>query len=239
MKKNYSIAICDILGFSNLVINSPVETIVDKYVSYLRRALSHSLYKDDFPDEIPSLDYLQQNKTIGVAWFSDTVVLFTKEDTDEHLMDLLSTVGWFVFECMFSERRVRCGIAYGEAYIDTDEDIYVGPPIIEAYKLEQRQAWSGGALAQSVIDRLPRIAMTGETIDWWIVPYGVPKTGGGIVSKYAINWTIGTHPPTYSIDWSRSSLEPSLEERKSKPKIVEKWENTRKFHHDVCMYCSR
>jgi len=231
-----TVAVCDILGFSKIVEEISPEIIVDEYLGWLRKSLHHSIHKNDFPNEIPSLKQLESHDIVRVSWFSDTIFLYTIRDTDDALQSLISTVGWLLFESTLASRNLRCGIAYGEAHMDSDEGIFIGHPIIEAYRLEQVQAWAGGALALSAIDRLPKDVESGEFADWWLVPYEVPRSGGGVASKLAINWTFGLHRG-FDVHWSSSSPVPSDEDLKNKPKIVEKWQNTKKFHDKVCKHC--
>ncbi|KKM63675.1 hypothetical protein LCGC14_1509060, partial [marine sediment metagenome] len=52
----------------------------------LRQALYHSIFQNDFPKKIPTLDEIQKHSRIGIAWFSDTMLLYTKQDTEECLI---------------------------------------------------------------------------------------------------------------------------------------------------------
>lgn len=237
MKQNYAIAICDILGFTSFVQKNQLDYVVESSLGWFRKALHHSIHQEEFPSHVPSLAQLQSHSELGIAWFSDTILIYTLEDTEECLQSLISSIGWLLFETMFTEdTRLRCGISYGEAYIDADNSIFVGKPIIEAYHLEEKQAWSGGALTTSAMQCTPEYARSGEYADWNVVPYPVPLTNKSTFDTLAINWTIGVHP-NFELRWSKRHSEPTPEDWKKQRVVCEKWKNTKTFHNNVCRFC--
>jgi hypothetical protein len=100
MQKQYMIAGCDILGFSHLVQMSPLQNVVNDSFGWLRKSLHHSLHKRDFPNEIPKKSDFLGNKHVGIAWFSDTFLLYSRRDDKEAIHQLIQTVGWLLFETM-------------------------------------------------------------------------------------------------------------------------------------------
>ena len=169
MNRDYLIAVCDILGFSNLVENNPLEVVVDKSLGWFRKSLHHSVHKGTFPKATPTLKQLQSDTNVGLAWFSDTILLYTKRDTDEAVRTLLSVVGWLIFETILEgNTKVRCGVSYGPAFVDPDNSLYVGRPIVDAYRLEQRQEWAGGPLTPEAVDRIPPAYRDGHSLEWWL-----------------------------------------------------------------------
>ena len=238
MHGRYTIALCDILGFSELVKKNDLCTLVDKSLAWLRQSLHHSMHKNGFPTDVPSIAAVNEHRKLGIAWFSDTILLYTRMDDDEAVQELFATVGWLLFETMIGGPRIRAGIAHGEAFIDPANSLYVGEPIIEAYRMEQCQNWSGAALCSSAFERMPADAQTGAFDDWWVVPYPVP-TKSGVCQTLAINWTTGLHLPGLSLRWSQESPEPSVADWEVKRSVCEKWKNTKAFHDRVCSHCNR
>ena len=237
MKGNYAVAVCDILGFSNLVIENSLDLVIEDTLGWFRRALYHSIHKDSFPSQIPTLLELETNPNLGIAWFSDTLLLYTLRDTDTCLQSLIQTVGWLLFETIIAGKtRIRCGISYGEAYLDQQNSIYVGRPIVDAYRLEEKQAWSGGALTEDAVKRVSESVRNGDYIDWWVKPYAVPLKNGEC-QTLAVDWTWGNHDSSFDLHWSRESIEPSERDWRERPDVCEKWKNTRFFHHEVCRWC--
>lgn len=235
---NSTVAVCDILGFSRLVEHQPLEAVVDHAIGWFRKALNHSVLKAGFPADVPPLTAVEAHPHVGVAWFSDTILLYTKHDTDEAVRELLSTVAWLLFETMLEgTTKLRGGIAHGNMHIDSQNSLYVGVPIIEAYKLEQCQQWSGAALAPSAVARLPESARTGEYFDWWVKPWDVPQKNGPPLKTLAVNWSAGIHHPNWRLRWSEHSDDPKAEDWTAKRDLCEKFVNTKAFHLAHCQDC--
>ena len=236
MYGKYTIALCDILGFSDLVKENLLDAVIDDVLGWFRQALYHSINKNAWPEIVPTFDEIDKNSKVGLVWFSDTILLFTREDTDESLQELLQTVEWLLFETMHYTTRMRAGIAYGDAFIDPINSMYVGVPIIDAYRFEQKQQWSGAALTKSASDRVPDFARKGRFANWPIIPYNVPLKNNKTISTLAVNWTWGIHTEL-PLNWSGKNREPTTEDWASRPSVCEKWQNTRQFHLDVCEQC--
>lgn len=233
------LAVCDILGFGDLVTNHPVDYVVTKVMSWFAKALHHSLHHGDFPTAVPTFEKLVSHDKLGFAWFSDTVVLYTREDTQEHYKALCETLGWLLFETMQEPyTRIRCGVSYGEAHIDERNRLYVGPVIVDAYRLEQSQVWSGGAFTKQAEEKLPAPARKGEWYEWYLVPYDVPLKDRHITSSLAVDWTRGLHPPL-EIPWSERFRVPSDQDWQLRRDVCEKWRNTDTFHRRMCKRCFR
>lgn len=238
MRGNYLIAVCDILGFSALVANKPLEEVIDGSITWFRRALNHSILKKSFPDSAPPTAELDGNNHVGVAWFSDTILLYTKEDTDEAVRELLQVVAWLVFETILDGKTmIRAGIAYGEAYIEPENSIYIGKAIIDAYELEKIQEWAGAALCSSAVLRIPELARSGKFVDWWVVPWAVPLKHKQTMLTLAINWNLGIHAPDWRLRWSRKSDMPEKSDWATNKILSEKFMNTKLFHEAHCIYC--
>lgn len=238
MNKHYTIALCDILGFSKLVSRNKLEVIVNDVLGWLRKAVHFSINKCDWPETIPSFEEIDNNSNIGIVWFSDTILIYTREDSDQSLRELLEAVAWLLFSTNISTTRIRAGIAYGEAFIDPQNAMYVGQTIVEAYQMEQKQQWSGAALTESAVERVPEPFRHGTFADWPIVPYKVPLKNSETISTLAINWTYGIHSHL-SLNWSKKRDAPSPEDWIKNRSVCEKWKNTRQFHLDVCKHCRR
>nr|MBF0221448.1 hypothetical protein [Desulfobulbaceae bacterium] len=236
MNRQYTIAICDILGFSELVRSTPLDTVVGNVLGWFRKALHHSINKNDWPETVPNFDDINKNSNIGLAWFSDTILLFTHEDSDESLQELLQSVAWLLFVTMFSNTRMRAGIAYGNAFIDPKNAMYVGKPIIDAYEMEQKQQWAGAALTDSAAGRVPEFVRGGKFADWPILPYNVPLKNNETISTLALDWTYGIHHQNPFL-WSKKNDDPTPEDWAANPSICQKWQNTKQFHMDVCKQC--
>lgn len=239
MVQRRMVAVCDILGFRDLVLRNRLEDVVDQSLGCLQKALFHSIHQGNFPETPPMIEELRKQSSVGFAWFSDTVLLYALGDTDDDCKNVLETVGCLIFETIFlADTRIRAGVAYGETYIDSENDLYVGKAIIEAYDLQSQQEWSGGALTSSAENRIPKWVLAENILDWYLTEYPVPLKVGCSDPKprLAIDWTRGIHSPI-PFDWSKESKEPTVKDEEEKADVVRKWNNTKDFHAEVCGLC--
>jgi len=222
--------IADILGFRARVLSRPPEDVVDTAVLYLRRALNFALHQQTGVDP-PSLNELDRHSHVGLGWFSDTVILYGRDDSDRTAKTFIDTVGYLAFLTTIPpDARLRIGIDYGGLYVDEPNRIYVGPALVRAYELQEAQDWSGGALTSEARTRLSTIGDTPYVVD-----YPVPGKNG-IVSEHAIDWTSGIHIGE-PLAWGPGQPEPPLRTEHSQPDVARKWRNTRRFHAERCEIC--
>jgi class 3 adenylate cyclase len=234
------VAVCDILGFSDLVERHSLDDVVDHAYGWFRKALHFSVHRGEFPSAVPPREAFGTHPALGVAWFSDTILLYTKSDDDEAIRQLVMSAGWLIFATMIEgTTRIRAGISYGEAFIDPENSIYVGKAIVEAARLERNQQWAGGALTEHAERRVPAAARTGQFADWWITRYEVPLKGGSSLRTLVVKWTLGSHLPDWKMPWDASNTDPPASEWQRRPDVCEKFVNTKRFHDVTCSRCLR
>jgi len=232
MPEKRIIAIGDILGFKETVLKTPLEKIVQQHFGFFRRAMEHALRQQGWPSVPEDFEQLRTSAPIGIEWFSDTIVLFSREDTDAASKAVLDAAAWLLFETMFvSAVRLRFGIDYGELHVDRNAGQIVGRAVVAAHVLEGDQNWAGGALTPAATERVGGIEHNDT-----LVEYPVPLKKGLIATRAAINWTYGDHPPM-TIRWSPSSENTRPEDRGERCDVVQKWENTNAFHDEICFWC--
>lgn len=232
---NYMVAMCDILGFKKLVEMFPASQIKERSFGYLKKALKFSVEKN-IPETVPSVNELLKSLTnyrLGLALFSDTILIYTLEDTDTSVNNLISTLGWLMFATIgFSDVRLRCGVSFGEAEMDVPNAAYVGKALVEAYELQESQEWAGGALTPKAVERLPTEAKT------YLIQYKVPRKTKQPMETLAINWTIGSHEPgEFPSPWNTITREPTTRDWFERPDVCRKWWNTVAFHDAMCRKC--
>jgi hypothetical protein len=152
--------------------------------------------------------------------------------------DLLTTVASLLFETIVQgTTRVRAGVSYGDAFIDHDNSLYVGKPIIEAHRLENQQQWAGGALTSSACERIPQTGHSGEVARWYLTPWDVPMKRQEPMSTLAVNWNRGVHAPEWRLRWSSTSALPPEPRLCEKQSVRDKFLNTKQFHEAHCHDC--
>jgi hypothetical protein len=235
MRDHYFIAVCDILGFADFVVSKPLDSVVDDGIGWFRKALHHSIVGGPFPTTPPPTVDLETNPHVAVVWFSDTILLFTKHDTDAAVSELLQTLAALLFETILQGvTKIRAGVAYGEAFMDAGNSIYVGQPVVEAYRLEKSQQWAGAALAPSACARLSKCGRDGDIARWWVTEWDVPTKRGSSMKTLAVNWNLCVHDPSWRLRWSESSAVPPDDADES---VAEKFRNTKRFHEALCEDC--
>ena len=90
------VVVADILGFRHRVTSWPVEDVVNHTLLYLRKSLNFAIHRSTVPDP-PSLDELNRFSSLGLAWFSDTVLIFARDDRDETASVFMETLGYLSF----------------------------------------------------------------------------------------------------------------------------------------------
>ena len=126
--------------------------------------------------------------------------------------------------------RIRAGISYGETSTDEEEEIYIGKSIVDAYKLEKKQKWIGGALSKKAEERFGDYLASLNPAESWVIPYDVPVENGLKEKLLAINWTIGSHHSSLrNFNWKKDKPEPTEKDYLEQPDIFEKWRNTKEF----------
>ncbi len=112
-----------------------------------------------------SVDYrdFQTQGRVGFAWFSDTILLYSLEDNEEGYMKVIETASWLLsLTIALSYYKLRIGVSYGKVYIDPESHLYLGQPIVDAFLLQEKQEWSGGALTSSAEEKVPQAIRNGE-----------------------------------------------------------------------------
>jgi len=149
------VALGDILGFTRTVLANPADRVIAGPLQFLRNALEHSMNHAGWPVAVPTLAQLQSNPIVGFAWFSDTILLFAREDTERANTAVVETAAWLLHETMHAPRsQMRFAIDYDELYVDESNGIYVGKAVVHTAQLEKEQEWSGGALTDEAAQRI-------------------------------------------------------------------------------------
>jgi hypothetical protein len=229
---NRLIALGDILGFKHTVLTTPLQEILTNHFGYFRRALTHTLGDLQGLTDVTDIASLKQRTGLGFEWFSDSIVLYTKDDAPASKTALVATANWLVFEAIFHAGvRLRFGIDFGELHVDENAGHLLGSALVGAHELERQQRWTGGAFTPRAAAQLPAEARH------YLADYEVPVKDSSFATRAALNWTLGVHY-NLKLDYSRSKPEPTAEDREAHRDIVDKWENTRAFHRTLCTACA-
>ncbi|MBC8466436.1 MAG: hypothetical protein H8D55_01240 [Deltaproteobacteria bacterium] len=120
---------------------------------------------------------------VRTFFFSDTVIIFTKSDEPEDLYAIL-----ILSSELFSNSLHRCvplrgGIAHGEFFFNLKESLFLGKPLIRAYKIGECAQWIGIVVDQFVAEKAKLYQIDQEIIEW-----DVPEKDNGIKEEFVLNW---------------------------------------------------
>ena len=178
------VAFFDLLGFSSwLRADGSAEVF-----SYVRGFLN-LLIRASLPGSVVHADMsvTVQDSDIGFINFSDSIVFYSRDESDSCLETMLRVCGEFMNSVITGpSRMMRGAMSYGEFYADPEANAYVGQALVDAYKLEGMQDWLGFSFAESVanLPQFKRALMKNPT---YIVRSLVPLRDTTII-PYCLNW---------------------------------------------------
>ncbi len=119
---------------------------------------------------------------VQAFFFSDTVIIFTRSNEIEDLYSILT-----LSSELFSNALSRCvplrgAIAYGKFYFNIEEYLFLGEPLITAYKLGESCQWLG-IVVDDPVAKMAEEAAINEIIQW-----DVPLKDNRVQRRYVINW---------------------------------------------------
>jgi hypothetical protein len=212
----YLIAMGDVLGFTNLVAATRLDEIYERYMA-LRAQLEPSPLFRMKPGTY------EREIVLNRVVFSDTILWWAPEG---ETVELLPHVIGQIMAGAVGSMPLRAGLAFGECVIDPANEIYIGQPIIDAYRTEQAQEWMGGAFHPSCWT-LPGLRDTlCRGYERSAVEYPVPVKTGVPPLTYALNWP-ALAAPDFSVDILTAA------ETHAAPPAKQKWRNARRFYDTV------
>jgi hypothetical protein len=91
--------------------------------------------------------------TGGYAWFSDTFIVYTKDDSIKSFDAIESFARWFLYFLITANIPVKGAISCGDLYVDSENTLFLGEALIEAYEWGENQDWIGLLLCPSMEER--------------------------------------------------------------------------------------
>lgn len=185
------VAMLDILGFSEVVRN--VEpTRLEEIISELKSSMRLLHWEDNISHGI-----------IESLMLSDTIIVWTIDDTALSLQHLVSVVSGVIFNAFsFDNLALRGAISVGEAYIFPDDQVsptlmwnkmVLGKAVIDAHEHEKCQEWAGCVISNEALDRARKNSSNAHfPMKKWeksnFVEYDVPIKKKCTQQHYAMNW---------------------------------------------------
>ena len=180
---NRFVAHFDILGMSALIRHDP-ELAWEK-LSALSTAREERLTLDI--ERLDTGEVIQDQ--VRAVVFSDTIVIFSKSDTDDDILAMITLTTELFAGCMYHRVPLRGAIAHGPFNFNFQHSLYLGPALLDAYELGESSQWLGISVDEAVAEaaaRLPTaVSPRGKPM---IVPWPVPCKNGAVEQRLVVNW---------------------------------------------------
>jgi hypothetical protein len=229
------IAVCDVLGYSNLVREHSLEELKDYHLRNLLTVSESSIPNHRVNPESLTQRELLTTGAVGHVSFSDTFVIYSLLDDRDGRKNVLDAVYRLISIPMnIPYYRYRVGIAYGEMYVNKDEGIYIGKALVDAHDLEAVQQWSGAVLTESAAC-MYKACYPESSI---LVDYDVPIRDQASMRCTVVNWTLANHDIAPSkTNWMWRMEDGERVTCYKDPEIEQKILNTELFHLEKCVQC--
>lgn len=196
---NRFVAFFDLLGFSSwLEADGSIEVF-----TYVRGFLN-LMIRASLPGSVvhPDMSVTLEDSNIGFINFSDSIVFYSRDDSDACFDTILQVCGAFLNGVICGpSRMLRGAISHGEFYADPTANAYVGQALIDAYRLESSQDWLGCSFHPSVV-ALRQFEVARKVYPNYIVRALVPLRDSTLV-PYCLNWADKRHFRNFSFSAER------------------------------------
>ena len=194
----------------------PLDEIYKRYMALLTQLDPNPLFR------IKPVTY-EREIILDRVVFSDTILCWAHAG---EAVEILPVVIGQIMARAVGSMPLRAGLAFGECVIDPANDIYIGQPIIDAYRTEQAQEWMGGAFHPSCWTMHGLLEKLCKGYERSAVKYAVPVKTAATRLEYALNWPLLADTPV-----SGDLL--TAAETSAAPAAKVKWRNARRFYDTV------
>lgn len=217
----FAFAMFDVLGFSDWVENTNLQTILDSYHSLIEKVVTKPNDKGGLGAvQTPEGALFVVTGPPHFAYFSDTILLWCPL-VPPLVDDFVGRCSGLICEALAMDIPLRGALTLGDAVLDSDSKFFIGKPIVEAANLEKGQNWVGLTFGNSAV-WTPFLAQIHGTA---IIEYPPPmkvslqKFASPIVIDWPRRWR-NTHGDCPSS---------KLRELNKEPEKSLYWDNTIKF----------
>jgi hypothetical protein len=142
----------DIIGFTNLLKQKGSEDLYQFYSRTIVPMLQHAAMPISVINEVNGVKVLMPDpisQRVNFLFFSDTIIFFSKDESLESFINIVFTsLELLKSGFIGSKAPYRGAIGYGDIVTDP-AGILLGTSLIDAYKGEQSQMWSGCILTEA------------------------------------------------------------------------------------------
>ena len=148
MTRNHDQLFCflDVLGFSNLVKDTGLDALYEKYKELIKAA-DQAQVDGVFFSSRSGHPYFGYQK-IEATYFSDTIIFWCPYDI-HHLEVLVNSIKEVICKSIELGLPLRGAISVGQAKLKQDEKVFIGKPVVKAVDAEKVQKWIGVTLTNA------------------------------------------------------------------------------------------
>jgi DNA-dependent RNA polymerase auxiliary subunit epsilon len=150
----------DIMGFKDLVMRSTHEEVYEmmKTINEKREANAGIEWND-----------IKEN-LIRTTTYSDSIIIYSKDGTEDSFNSISNTISGLTND-LFTEGIPHKGaVAFGKMTLDTDNSIFFGQPLIDAYLLQEELSFYGVVIHGSVEKKISSFDIDSLFIKKFVCP---------------------------------------------------------------------
>ena len=106
--------------------------------------------------------------------FSDTIVIYSVGEDEASLRAIIYLCNEIFARALHRRIPLRGGIAHGSFVVYPERNLFVGPPLVEAYRLGEESQWLGTVVDEYTAGRAREVDLRAGTGDPLIVSWRVP-----------------------------------------------------------------
>lgn len=200
----------DLLGFSKIVQDKDWASVFSYYTSAIKKLKNRSKTK------------------INRTWFSDTFIIYSIDNTASSFAAIESMTRWFIFYLVSGDIPARGAISYDDFYADSENNVFFGKALIEAYSYGENQDWIGFILCPSAIKQMDVIGLPADErlhYAYWDIPY---KRKNHSLTPNLPAYIIGNEGEINGRNVCLEKLE-EMKSRQSDGRIIQKYVNSIEF----------
>lgn len=136
------VAYFDIMGFKDMVLRTSHEEIYRMMLKI-----------DQNIREMADIQWGDStSKLIKTTNYSDSIIIYSKDDSDDSLYSFVCTVAAFTNDLLTEAIPYKGAVAFGKMTLDTKNSIFFGQPLIDAYLLQEELEFYG-VIAHATIEK--------------------------------------------------------------------------------------
>jgi hypothetical protein len=175
------------MGFKDMVTSLSHDLIYEKMIN-----ISDSVHLTGTVNWVN-----RKEKLVKTTIYSDSIIIYSKDDSNDSLYSLLCTVASLTGELLKIAIPHKGAVAFGRMTLDTKNSIFFGQPLIDAYLL-QKELNLYGIIGHGTFEQaLEKFKVTTLQTEVYVEPYSCPLKKCTSVHATIIPMHIATTNPVF------------------------------------------